>query len=162
VALASQRAVRQLRDVVWSVDSRHDSFESLLEHLRDHARHILEAAALETDFQVALAGLPAEPLTMEGRQALFLIFKEALHNVVKHARGATTATICLERAPGRELQLTVADDGPGLPAHLYATEGATNHGLDNMRRRAQAVGGTVRYQPSPTGGLEVRLRLPLR
>ena len=153
----SQRAVRQLRDVVWSVDTRHDSFADLLDRLRDHAHEVLPAAGIELDFAADLAGLPAEPLALEARHALYLIYKEALHNVVKHAR-ASEVTVRLARH-GRHLELCVADNGTGLaPGPPPRTGG---HGLGNMRQRATALGGEVQYEDAAPG-LRVRVRLPVK
>jgi hypothetical protein len=61
---ASQQAVRQLRDVVWSVDAQNDSFPALLDRLRDHAHEVLSLAGVEVDF-FADPDLPAEPLSLE-------------------------------------------------------------------------------------------------
>ncbi len=155
MAGASQQAVRQLREVVWSVDSRHDSFASLLDRLRDYAHEVLPAAGVEVDFHAA-PELYERALAPPARQALYLIYKEALHNLVKHAR-ATEATIRLALT-GHALELTVDDDGPGTPGPGLPQ----HHGLDNMRRRAQERGGRVAYEPNPVGaGWRVRLTLPL-
>jgi signal transduction histidine kinase len=89
------------------------------------------------------------------RHNLYLIYKEALHNVVKHAR-ATTVTVQLA-ATTAGLALTVADDGCGYNSHLRPG----GHGLVNMQVRAQAVGGTVRYAPQPAG-FAVVVILPMK
>ncbi len=157
---ASQRAVRHLRDVVWSVDGRHDSFSDLLDRMRDHAAEVLATAAVELDFAADAAALSPQPLRLAAQQALYLIFKEALHNVVKHA---AATEVCVQlTADGRWLELTIADDGCGLPAPL-SPAAHNGHGLANMRQRAATVGGNVAYETPPTGrGLLVRVRLPLR
>ncbi len=85
---------------------------------------------------------------------MYLIYKEALHNTVKHAH-ATHLTVTLTATPAA-LTLTVADngrghDGPSRPG---------GQGLRNMQARAQAVGGKVRYETGPTGFVVVAA-LPL-
>ncbi len=155
VADASQQAVRQLRDVVWSVDSRHDTLPSLLDRLRDYAHDVLPAANVEVHFQ-ADSALLVRTLPLPARQGLYLIYKEALHNLVKHA-GASLATVTLH-AHATILVLTVDDNGPGHPP----TALPQHHGLDNIRRRAQELGGRVEFLPNPAGkGWRVRLQLPL-
>ncbi|MDO7877162.1 histidine kinase [Hymenobacter sp. ASUV-10] len=155
MATASQQAVRQLREVVWSIDSRHDSFASLLDRLRDYAHEVLPPAGVEVDFRAA-PELYARQLAAPARQGLYLIYKEALHNLVKHAR-ATEATIRLG-AVGRALELTVDDDGPSAPPATLPR----HHGLDNMARRARELGGHMAYEAAPGGtGWRVRLTLPL-
>nr|GFD29026.1 hypothetical protein [Tanacetum cinerariifolium] len=82
-----------------------------------------------------------------------LIYKEALHNVVKHAQ-ATVVTVQLTATT--RLTLTVADDGRGHDGQPRPG----GHGLTNMQARAKAVGGTVRYAPQ-AAGFAVIVSLPL-
>ncbi|MGI4875588.1 MAG: ATP-binding protein [Janthinobacterium lividum] len=151
----SQQALRQMGDVVWSIDDQHDSLPALLDRMREHGYDLLPAAGLELDFEapaaVAQATLPAA-----ARQHLYLIYKEALHNAVKHAQGARTVRVRLA-VEGRTLRLRVQDDGPGT-----ASPGRPDgHGLANMRRRAEAVGGRVQYDTAPGAGFAVSVELPL-
>jgi signal transduction histidine kinase len=81
-----------MRDVVWSVDAQNDSLPALLDRMRDHAHEVLPPPSVEVDFFVTRTCRP-EPLSL-ARQHLYLIFKEALHNVVKHAQ-ASRVTIRL-------------------------------------------------------------------
>ena len=153
MAEASRRAARQMSDAVWSIDARYDSAGSLLDRLRDHAHEVLSAAGLEIDFG-ADPSLTAVTVPLATRQALYYIYKEALHNVVKHAY-AQQVRVRLRRA-GRLLELEVQDDGRGLPPHVRTG----GQGLANMRMRAAAVGGSVALK-SAGAGTEVVVRLPL-
>ena len=112
--------------------------------MRDHAQEVLPPAGLDVQFRVP-ADLPDPALAPALRHNFYLIYKEALHNVVKHAR-ATTVTVQLAAAAGG-LALTVADDGRGHDGRPRPG----GRGLANMQARARAVGGTVRYEPWATG-----------
>ena len=91
------------------------------------------------------SALHPSPLTC---QYLSLIYKEALHNVVKHARDATQVTVGVF-ADGSGLGLRVQDDGQ---APADATPGrAGGHGMRNMRQRAAALGGTLHAAANPEG-----------
>lgn len=154
IADASRRAARQLSDAVWSIDARHDSAESLLNRLRDHAHEVLPAARIELLFSVDPA-VVAGAMPLPTRQALYFIYKEALHNVVKHAQ-AQHVWVRLRQISG-QLELEVRDDGQGMPQPPRAG----GQGLRNMQMRAAALGGTVRVAPSRPGpGLVVTARLP--
>ncbi len=156
MADASRRAARQMSDAVWSIDARYDSAASLLDRLRDHAHEVLPPAGLEIDFG-AEAAVATAAVPLATRQALYSIYKEALHNVVKHAR-ARQVQVRL-RLPDGQLELTVRDDGRGSAA----ASRPGGQGLPNMRMRAQAVGGTVQVEASgPAQGLGLVVRLPLR
>ena len=157
LADVSRTAVRHLNDVVWGLDARHDSMADLLDRLRDHAYEVLSPKGLDIDFAVG-PGLAACALPLPARQGLYLIYKEALHNLVKYAHGARLARVQLA-LDGNCLVLTVADDGTTPAAPRPA--GSGGHGLGNMASRAAAAGGTVRCGPGPEGGWVVEARLPV-
>lgn len=154
MADASRRAARQMSDAVWSIDARYDSAASLLDRLRDHAHEVLPPAGLEVDFG-AEAAVATVAVPLATRQALYSIYKEALHNVVKHAQ-AQQVQVRLG-LPGGQLELVIRDDGRGTTA----ASRPGGQGLPNMRMRAQAVGGTVQVEAGGPG-LGLVVRLPLR
>ena len=154
MAEASRRAARQMRDAVWSIDARYDSATSLLDRLRDHAHEVLPPAGLELDFGVE-AGVATATVPLATRQTLYYIYKEALHNVVKHAR-ARQVHVRL-RVRQQQLELEVRDDGHGLAA----ASRPSGQGLPNMRMRAQAVGGVITLEEAQPGTRLV-VQLPLR
>lgn len=154
MAEASRRAARQMRDAVWSIDARYDSATSLLDRLRDHAHEVLPAAGLELDFGVE-ASISNTTVPLATRQALYYIYKEALHNVVKHAQ-AQQVRVRL-RLRHHQLELEVCDDGHGLSS----ANRSGGQGLPNMRMRARAVGGDISLEDAEPG-TRLLVHLPLR
>ena len=151
---ASRRAARQMNDAVWSIDARYDSAASLLDRLRDHAHEVLPPAGIELDFWVEPT-LGGAVVPLATRQALYFIYKEALHNVVKHAQ-AHQVHVRL-RVVGRRLELEVRDDGRGMSK----TNRSSGQGLPNMRMRATAVGGALSFSDTRPG-VSILAQLPLR
>jgi len=153
MAEASRRAARQMSDAVWSIDARYDSAASLLDRLRDHAHEVLPAAGLELDFSAEPA-LRTVAVSLASRQALYSIYKEALHNVVKHAHAQQVRVWV--RLRQQQLELEVQDDGCGL-----ASAGRPGgQGLANMHMRALAAGGAITLEATQPG-TRLRVRLPL-
>lgn len=99
---------------------------------------------------------PAElpPLPPRVEVAAYRIVLEALTNVVRHA-GAHACTVGLR--VGDALELEVRDDGRGIPSQRWVG----GVGMDSMRTRANAVGGTLVVGPAEGGGTSVRAKLPL-
>ena len=93
------------------------------------------------------------PLTAEAELVIFRVAQEALTNVTRHAN-ARCVEVSLIRRPGA-VSLQVSDDGRGIPTD------AAGAGIRGMRERAIFVGGTLTVGPSPDGGAEVRLDVPL-
>jgi len=98
------------------------------------------------------------------RHNVFLAFKEALHNVVKHAN-ATEVRLALElRADG--FMLVIADNGRGFawrPGSVPATEPAdgqrlaSGNGLTNMQKRLEEIGGCCSWDTAPGEGTRAKL-----
>jgi signal transduction histidine kinase len=97
----------------------------------------------------------ARPLPVEVDQAAFRIVQEALTNVRRHAE-AGAATVRLDYGE-EELEVGIEDDGRG-PAGASAGDGS---GIDGMRERARALGGSFEAGARPEGGFRVRAHLPL-
>lgn len=158
MAEASRTAVRQMSDVVWGLSEpgHAATLGPLLARMREHAHELLPPAGLEVDFATDPV-LENTPLVTECQQAMFLIFKEALHNAVKHAHNATVVRVRVQATP-TALHLTVTDNGSPRPLRTPHLGG---QGIISMQGRAQAVGGSMRHKAHDTG-FEVSVRLPLR
>jgi signal transduction histidine kinase len=92
---------------------------------------------------------------LEVRRNVLPIFKEALHNIIKHAQ-AQSVTIEIALTDHR-LALTIRDDGVGMDPS--AAPGG--HGLRNMQRRAAEIGGRLTIESKPGAGTTIRLEVPL-
>jgi len=101
--------------------------------------------------------LPATPIPPEVRHHVFLAFKEAVNNVVKHAQ-ATEARVKLQLEPGRFI-LSVTDNGRGL-GDLSGKK--LRNGLKNMRKRLADVQGEFDLSPGAGGGTVVKFNVPVK
>ena len=86
---------------------------------------------------------------------VYFFCSEALQNAAKHARGATGVEIVL--SAGRHLYFEVRDDGAGFD--VQATPIGT--GLNNLRERLAAVGGTMTIHSTPGRGTRIKGSIPL-
>ena len=153
IAAICRELVDSTSDIVWAVSPRHDSLSDLAQRMREFAGELL--AARDVAFRLDVSA-SAHRLRMgaDARRQSYLIFKEAVHNAARHS-GATEVDIRLG-IEGAWLVLGVEDNGRGL-----ANGHGNGHGLANMRRRAEAMGG-IFEAGGESGGTRVRVRLPLR
>ena len=154
VAARSRLAVRQLNDVVWNLDAHNDSLPGLLNRLRDYAHEVLVPAGYDVRFDAGEPGSEA-PLPPAVRRGLYLIYKEALHNILKHTPPPATVDVALRRE-GPQLRLDIVNDGP--PTAPPARR--SGHGLRNIGERARVLGGQATAGPQPAGGFAVRVQVP--
>ena len=154
---------RAMDEIVWAVNSKHDTMESLVTYLEKFALDFLGSAGIRCRLELPLE-YPAWTPSSEVRHNLFLAFKEALNNAAKHA-GATVVLIALEVSES-DYRLTVQDDGRGFdPAgHPVVSDApdriASGNGLENMRRRMARISGQCEISSAVGSGTKVTLVAP--
>ena len=147
--------VTALDEIVWAVNPRNDSVNSLSSYLCRYAQTFLEPTAVRCRLEVRDAE-PDRPFNAEQRHNLFLAFKETLTNVVRHSK-ASEVSIRIGVADADRLLICVEDNGQGLPT--VVGEGAD--GLANLRERMARIGGQCDIENRPGVGVAVRLSMPM-
>ena len=150
-SIATQ-TVDVLRDIVWFIEPKHDRISDLVTRLSETARIMLPGVPYH--FETG-GGLRNQSLPLEFRRNVVPVFKEALHNVLKHSQ-ATEVQIRLRRA-GNFLELSIADNGRGFAEG----SGLPGNGLKNMRRRAADMGATLDITCAAGKGCTVQLMAPI-
>jgi ligand-binding sensor domain-containing protein/signal transduction histidine kinase len=155
ISQTARETTRALDEIVWAANPSNDTLESLITYVCKYAQEYFELAALSYRLDVP-PRLPDVTLPPEVRHNVFLAAKEAVNNVVKHAR-ASTARMRLKLEPER-FTLEIEDDGRGLDP---AAASSDRNGLRNMRRRMADIGGEFSIGPAPERGTVVRLSAPM-
>jgi signal transduction histidine kinase/sugar lactone lactonase YvrE len=146
------QSIEALKDLVWMIDPGHDALPDMLQRMRDIAGNLPPGLLREFTVTGDATGRRAP---LEVRRNVLPIFKEALHNIIKHAQ-AQSVTIEIALTDHR-LALTIRDDGVGMDPS--AAPGG--HGLRNMQRRAAEIGGRLTIESKPGAGTTIRLEVPL-
>jgi signal transduction histidine kinase/ligand-binding sensor domain-containing protein len=165
ISKVSNELVETMSDIVWSINPAKDHLHDLTQRMRRFASDVLSAKGISFQF---LAPILDDDISIGTnlRREVFLIFKEAVNNMVKHSN-ATHAQIELEIFQ-RSLILRISDDGDGFQTELPATtdefsfdEQTGGNGLSSMRRRAADTGGELKIISANGAGTQILLRLPL-
>ena len=146
-------AIRDLRNYIFGLRPGILADRQLDAALRELAAEFEERSGIVVvvDIDPAIASQLAAKSTQ-----LVQIAREALSNVQRHARAATSR-LSLVRSDDQAV-LEVDHDGQGFDAGQVRAEG---QGLRNMRERARAMGGDVVVQSTPGDGTTIEVRLPL-
>jgi signal transduction histidine kinase/sugar lactone lactonase YvrE len=147
----SREAVDSMADIVWAVNPKNDSFDQLVIRMKTYAARLLEAHGIDYEvvFPESIASLR---VPLEFRRNMFLIFKEALSNCVRHSK-ANTVRIGISREK-ETLVMEIADNGKG-----FHKEQVRGNGLRNMQRRAEELHGRLEIvSGESSGGTSVILR----
>ena len=155
IAETTREVVLAMDQVVWTVNPRNDSLDSLATYLVHYAEEFLRPAGIACELDIPLI-LPEVMLASDVRHNLFLTTKEALNNAVKH--GAPRRVRLGLTAAGGLLTLTVRDDGCGFSPVTHA---AGADGLGNMRERLAAIGGELHILSVPGQGTTITMQVSL-
>jgi signal transduction histidine kinase len=145
--------VSAVRDIVWLLRPQGDHRIGTVEHLRETSSIMLEP--LEWEFTANEAAWQCE-MSDESNSHLFLFFREALHNLLRHA-GAKKATIRVE-SDDASFRLTVADDGCGIPPEKMERPST----LRALRQRVEALGAEFKVETNMGVGTRLELGIPLQ
>lgn len=149
IHLAAEETISRLRDVIWLVDPRHETLQDLIDRMKSTAADLLNGTSFSVD---APAILHDQALGMGFMRNAFLIYKEALHNVAKHADAADVRIVV--HAERGVLTFTIEDDGKGIGEPQVRG----GNGLANMRARAEQLNGDLVVERRVQGGTRVAFR----
>jgi signal transduction histidine kinase len=141
---------QSMSDIVWSIRPDNDKMENLVIRMREYLGQTAEARNMQVQFS-ADEKILNENLSMQHRQHIFLIFKEAVNNAVKYSEGKTV-TVFLGRE-NSHIRLSVKDDGMGFNSARVTS----SSGLKNMQARAKELNGTLHIRSEAGSGTEVEL-----
>jgi len=150
IAYHSRSMLEAMDDIVWAVNPKNDHFNDLFIRMREFAIPLLEARSINFDIMID-KDIEGTSLSMEYRKNIFLIFKESINNILKHAQ--CTAITVLVKPQGRKISFVISDNGKGFET---GTESSRN-GLKNIERRAAEMGGELTITSSPDNGTMIKL-----
>ncbi len=154
VSRISRELVDSMSEIVWAINPRNDRLQDLASRMRRFAVDML------TSRHIALRFCSPDDerqtfVETDVRRQVFLIFKEAVHNAVKHS-GCTEVLVEIG-VENRRLILRVTDNGRGFDAG----QSTVGHGAQSMRARARDLGGHLDIISVPGQGTRVHFVVPL-
>lgn len=154
IASTSRELVDSMSDIVWAINPNRDHLSDLSQRMRRFASDLLTAQDIEFRFDAQETERGVK-LDAHVRRQVFLIFKESVHNMVRHS-GCANVRIEL-RIEKHAIHLTLADDGKGFDPGQQSQ----GHGLMSMRQRASSLGATLDIISHPDQGTVISLKVPL-
>ena len=158
IADNARTLVDSMSDIVWAIDPGQEDFLSVIDRVRSFAADTLGAAGVHWQMTIA-PRLEERRLTPEQRRGLYLIFKEAISNIARHANCKFAS--CHLTLDHSTLVAVIEDDGRGMQSEIVPN-GRGRRGLANMKMRAQEIGALLEIGPRAGGGTKLTLRLPMR
>lgn len=148
----SQLVMENMNDIVWYVNPKNDAWDDIVLRMREYAVPLLEAKNIEFHFDTDDT-LLKQKLTMQQRQHIYFIFKEAINNIAKYAY-ATIVTTTLSKNDNL-MQLTIKDNGRGF----NVASKKNGNGLHNMEHRAGLINARLSINSIEKEGTTIDLKL---
>ncbi len=154
ISTNSSEMMESMDDIVWSIKPDNDNLLKIAARMREYTAVVLEPQHIDYTFN-SREVVRNIRFDMEERRHIFLIFKEALNNILKYAQ-ASRVDISLTHTASHVL-LEIRDNGRGFDP-LSESNG---NGLSNMSRRAQLLKGSLYIKSAPGEGTMIRLELKI-
>jgi streptogramin lyase len=159
ISATSSDMISEMNDIVWAINPRNDSIEKIVQRMESFAKPLLAARNINFAF-VCDEALLHTNLEMDKRKNFYLIFKEAVNNVIKYS-GASTLKVNINIQKNM-LQLIVEDNGVGFNVEAEITaQSLSGNGLRNMKMRAKEMNGQLQIISSAGEGTTVQLVCPI-
>jgi two-component sensor histidine kinase len=154
IAENARKIIDSMSDIVWMINPKNDSFDKIIFRMRSLTHDLLKTKKIECQFKYDET-LNEISLPMGMRRNIYLIFKEALNNMIKYSN-ATKASIKMLHEK-KTIILLISDNGTGFD-HSVSHNG---NGLTNMVQRAEEIGAKLNIESEQGVGTNIELNIKL-
>ena len=152
ISLTAKEIAQRMHTIIWSLNAENDTLQNFAEYVRQYGISYFEDTPLKFECNNP-AGLPSGiQLSGVQRKNLFLIIKEALHNILKHSHAEkASVSIAMQK---HTLYVEVTDNGCGI-----TNENKFGNGLKNMKKRMAEIGGDIQFSSYKGTSIKILVRL---
>jgi signal transduction histidine kinase len=133
ISSSANELLGKMNAIIWSMSSSNDTLGNMIAYIRSYALEYFEDTGITCSIDIP-SKLPNIQVIGEIRRNVFLVVKEALNNILKHAK-ATEVSITLVRVEDG-LTLYIRDNGIGINMDKLRQFG---NGLKNMQKRMRDI-----------------------
>ena len=134
IADLTQSALQSITDIIWMTSPRNDSLQGLLAKVNNYLYETLTDNGIQYHAEI---NAPDHTIVLEDelKNDIFLILKEATHNIIRHAKANSVTFIA--NVNGSSCSISLMDDGVGFDENNLQKDVSHGNGLVNIRRRAE-------------------------
>jgi signal transduction histidine kinase len=152
---SSRQMVDQMGEIVWAMNSKNDTLENLVGYINAYAREYFENSNISQHIHLP-ESIPDTTMTGMIRRNVFLVVKESLNNIIKHAH-ATYVNLHMN-IDDNKMNITLTDNGKGF--EMVHTRRFGN-GLKNMHSRMAEIKGSFKIESALQRGTKTVISFPL-
>ncbi len=151
ISETARATIDSMSEIIWALNPQNNALDNLAAYLRKYTADFFDKTAVQCrlDFPEAV---PNHTLSSEFRRHIFMVVKEATHNIVKHAHASEVEMKFFSQ--DHALEIFIQDNGKGFCPNEVAAQG---NGLRNMGKRMAELGGKFEITSQPDRGTKVKL-----
>lgn len=152
ISASANELIENMNEIIWSFNAKNDTLPNLVAYIRRYVVAYFEFTDIKVRINIP-AEMPSMQISGDLRRSVFLVIKESLHNIMKHAKATE---ISLQVEINNALSIRLKDNGRGFvndEVKLFS------NGLRSMKERMENIGG--KFNISGNNGTEVALSLPI-
>ena len=150
-----QASSQAMDDIIWSVNSHNDSLPETMARMRRYAAELFDNSEIQCHLDLE-ENAGNKKLSMEQRRDVYLIYKEVLNNIHKHA-DANNVWINVSQNQNY-LLMKIRDDGKGFNTDLVTHR----NGLKNLQSRVGKWSGKIQIRSEENKGTTIDIKIPLK
>jgi signal transduction histidine kinase len=143
LGVKANELTESMGEIIWSMRDRNNTLEDLFYYMRSQFLQYAEDNHLICKFEMADT-LPNTIISGGARRHIYLICKECLHNIVKHAKSTRVTFIV---SAGKKLAIQIKDNGKGFNVQ----ENFNGNGIVNLKKRAAIMDGELIFTSNKFG-----------
>jgi signal transduction histidine kinase len=154
IKTSSGEMMEKMSDIIWAINPQNDSGENLILRMKTHLSELSSGYEFNYNFEV---NQEAETflLSTHARRNMYLVFKEAVNNMIKYSEAKNLAVIM--KLNDDKLHFSLIDNGKGFNLAKISA----GNGLSNMARRINDLGAHFEIQSSPNEGCAIKCTLDI-
>lgn len=142
-----------MNEIIWALNSSDEKLADVIYYIRSQCSEMLDGAGIALQ-AILPEFIPEKILNNEEKRNLFLVIKEAVHNIIKHAQASTVNMVMKIE---NNLVITIIDNGRGFNVDESRLKG---NGFGNFQKRMTSLKGTVDIK-SGNNGTTIQFIMPL-
>lgn len=154
IAEEAKKAGNAIDYIIWNINPKFDSLESLFTKINTEAAELIEAQNIQYEFESN--DLINKNLSLENKRNLYLILKELINNALKYSKAQKISLHC--KATSQQLYISFADDGSGFDIN----QTTNRNGIVNIKSRIKNMNGSYKINSQIGNGTSFEIKIPLK
>jgi two-component system sensor histidine kinase UhpB len=155
IKISSRQMVSQMGEIVWAMNSKNDSLENLLVYNKTYCHNYADDMGMNLKVELP-ESIPSFEMAGMMRRNIFLVVKESLNNIYKHAKASEV--ILKVNITNDLMTILLSDNGEGFEMNDVRRFG---NGLKNMESRMKDIKGTYNIESAKGKGTKTILTFSL-